>query len=212
MRRVILTIGCLVLFFSFTPVKAEIIQIGLTGLVDSVNDPYNLLENGVHQNDSITGFYIYDSETPDSTPELTWNGLYEHTAVPYGMSLTIGEITFQTDTTDVDFVVWIENDFDGTIKDRYRITSYNNLPLNGLCIDRLSWFLDDYSGDAISTKELPNTPPDLSAWQSNTLIITGPSGSETFEIIGHVTDVWLIPEPATLFLFGLGGLLLRKRK
>jgi len=189
---------------------ATVIHIGFTGLVDQVDDPYNLLENGVQEDASISGFYMYDLETTDSTPELTWNGLYEHTTVPYGMSLTIGEITFQTDSSGVDFKVTIENNFNDT-EDGYRITSYNNLPLDDLYIDRLSWFLDDYSGEAISSIELPDAPPVLTAWQSNTLIITGPSGSETFEITGRVTDVWLIPEPTTLFLFGLGGLLLRKR-
>jgi len=190
---------------------ATVIEIGFAGLVDSVDDSYNLLEGNVSVGNIITGFYVYDSETPDSTPELIWNGLYQHTTVPYGMSLTIGEITFQTDTADVDFVVWIENDFDGTIKDGYRVTSYNNLPLNDLYIDRLSWFLDDYSGDAISSIELPDTPPDLSAWQSNNLIINGFSSSEGFKINGHVDSVWLVPEPTTLLLLGLGGLLLRKR-
>jgi hypothetical protein len=189
---------------------AELIEIGFSGLVDSVDDPCNLLQNGVQQGATITGSYSYNSQTPDSTPELEWNGLYQHTTTPYGMSLTIGELTFQTDETNVDFVVWIKNNFNNT-EDGYRVTSYNNLPLNDLHIERLSWFLNDYSGDAISSIELPATPPDLSVWQSNLLLIDGYRGSDFFEFSGHVTDVWLIPEPCTLFIFGLGGLLLRKR-
>ena len=191
--------------------QATTITIGFTGVVDSIDDPHNLLNNGVEENASISGFYTYDSETSDSTPELTWNGLYRHTTSLYGMSLTISDLTFQTNSTDVYFDIQIENDFDGIPKDRYRVVSYNNLPLDDLYIDRLSWWLDDSSGDAISSIELPDTPPDLLAWQDNLLSITGPSGSETFEIIGHVTDVWLIPEPATMLLFGLGGLFLRRR-
>jgi hypothetical protein len=189
--------------------QATVIQIGFTGLVDSVDDPCNLLQNEIQSGGLISGYYIYDSETPDSTPELTWSGLYRHTTAPYGMSLTIGEITFQTDTADVYFDVGVVNNFNET-EDCYRITSNNNLPLNDLYISRLSWFLDDYSGDAISSIELPDTVPDLSAWQSNLLLVDGWRGSELFEFSGHVTDVWLIPEPATILLFAFGGLLLRR--
>ena len=86
------------------------IKIGLTGQVYHVNDPCNLLENGVHQGDSITGFYIYDSSTLNSSVEDSV-GIYEHTCAPYGMSLTIGGLTFQTDWTNVDLSMIIWNNY-----------------------------------------------------------------------------------------------------
>ncbi len=209
-RKGLITILAVVMLFVVCPAsRADIITIGIEGVVDSIGDPYNLLENKIHQGDSTTGFYIYDSETPDSTPELTWNGLYEHTTAPYGMSLTIGEIIFQTDTADVDFMVNIWNNFNET-EDCYRITSYNNLMIGDLLISRLDWILEDYSGNALSSIELPDTPPDLLAWQSNLLIVDGFVDDEYFRIDGHITDVWLIPEPATILLITLGGLLLRR--
>jgi hypothetical protein len=216
MRRVILTIGCLVLLFSFTPAQAEIIKIGFTGLVDSVTDPCNLLENGVHQNDPITGFYIYDSTTPDTNP-LPIYGTYSYSGAPYGISLTIVSVTFQTDPLNVNFSVSVANDNQGN--DSYSIISYNNLTLvNGVIVDNLSWDLVDNLGTAISTTDLPITPPDLSKWPFNNLYIYGgiggtpPCFDEPFQINGHVTSVYLVPEPATLLLVGIGGLFLRKRK
>jgi hypothetical protein len=194
--------------------QATTIKIGFAGVVDQVDDPCNLLDNGVADSASISGFYTYDSETSDSTPELAYNGLYEYSTTPYGMSMTIGETTFQTNTADVDFMLNIWNDFDGIPKDRYRVTSYSNLSVEDLHINRLSWFLDDYSGNALSSKELPDTLPVLSVWQSNLLLIDGYSNiepSKYFEFYGHITDVWLVPEPATMLLFGLGGLFLRRR-
>jgi hypothetical protein len=217
MKTVILSIG-LVLLLSFTPIKAEIIQIGLTGLVDYVDDPYNLLGSGVTEGAQITGFYIYDSETPDSEPSVEF-GIYKHTSTPYIMSLTIGSLIFQTNPTNVDLVIGLTNNYSGGSWDSYGVTSYNNLTLdNGVSIDRLHWQLDDYSGTALSSDALPTTPPVLSQWQSNQLSVRGgmypfpPDGTKTlFGINGHVTSVYLIPEPASLILLATGGLLLNRK-
>jgi hypothetical protein len=217
MKKVILSIG-LVLFFSFTPAQAYLIKIGLTGQVDYVDDPYNLLENGVHQNDLITGFYLYDSATPNSEPSVEF-GIYKHTSTPYGMSLTIRSLIFQTNPTNVDFVISLTNNYSGGSWDSYGVTSYNNLTLdNGVSIDRLHWQLDDYSGTALSSDALPITPPDLSQWQSNLLSVRGgmypfpPDGTKTlFGINGHVTSVYLVPEPTSFILLATGALLLKRR-
>jgi len=218
MRTVIITIGLVATLFPFTSLQAEQIKIGFTGQVDYVGDSYNLLGNSVHQGDAITGFYIYDSATLDSEPSI-YDGVYEYKSTPYGILLTIGGLTFQTDLTNVDFVISVENNYYGELHDYYGVTSYNNLQLNnGVSIDRLHWQLDDYPGNALSSDALPTIPPDLSQWQYNDLSISGgmypfpPSGEKTlFGISGHITSVWPIPEPASLLLFGLGGLLLRKR-
>jgi hypothetical protein len=218
MRRVIITIGLVALFSPCMPVRAELIKIGLAGQVDYIDDPYSLLENGVHQGDSITGFYIYDSETPDSDPSI-YIGFYQHWTAPYGMSLTAGSLTFQTDPTNVNLEIGLTNNYEGDPPDHYTVTGHNNLALaNGVSIDNLHWQLDDYSGTALSNDALPLTAPDLSRWQSNSLSVSGGmypfplEGDKTlFRISGQVTSVWLIPEPASLLIFGLGGILLRKR-
>ena len=163
--------------------------------------------------------YIYDSETPNSDPQPVYNGWYYYTAGPYGISLTIGELTFQTDTANLDFGIGLSNNPFGAPYDYYGVTSYNNLPLDDLSIDRLHWQLEDDFGTAISSTELPLLPPDLSKWQGNALSVMGgrypfpsPDEKTLFGINGHIYSVWLVPEPATLLLFSLGGLLLRKRR
>ena len=200
--------------------RANIIKIGFTGLVDQVDDPCNLLENGVHQNDLITGYYTYDSETPDSFPQYSDQGVYRHLTAFYGMSLTISSLTFQTDSTDptneeFEVDIWNKSNYD-----LYSVTSGHNIPLNDeVTVDGIGLSLQDLSGAAISSIELPLTPPDLFVWQYKDLSISGAmypfptDGSKPiFDISGHVTDIWLIPEPSTLFLLGLGVLLLGKRR
>jgi hypothetical protein len=200
-------------------VQAYPIKIGFAGLVDSVGDDYNLLQGAVHSGDSISGFYIYDSNTPDSEPTNVNFGFYQHSASPYGMTITIAGLTFQTDPANVDFAIAISDNYNSSA-DFYTVTSNNNLSLdNGLSIDALWWQLDDHYGTVFSSDALPLTPPDLSQWQGNALQVNGGSypfpspGEKTlFDITCHVTDVWLVPEPSTLLLFGFGGLLLRKRR
>jgi hypothetical protein len=222
MRRAIITIGLAVLGITllspFAPVQAEQIKIGLTAQVSYIDDPYNLLDNGVNQGDWITGFYIYDSETPDSDSSV-YHGSYRHTTTPYGMLLAIGNLTFQTDPIHVNFGIGITNNYYDEPWDYYTVTSYNNLQLNnGVLVDRLHWQLDDYPGTALSSDALPLTAPDLSKWQSNNLSIFGgmypfpPDGSKTlFQINGTVTSVYLIPEPATIVLFVIGTSLFYRR-
>jgi hypothetical protein len=215
MKKAILSI-CFVLLFSFTPVRAEIIQIGLTGQVNYITDPCNLLENVVHQGDLITGFYIYNSLTPDSEPSENI-GFYQHSTAPYGMSLTIGSLVFQTDWTNVDFSIGILNNYFYNY-DQYSVTSHNNLPLNnGVTVDGIGLSLDDPSvGAAISSVALPLTAPDLSKWPSKVLWVDGSMYPFTcelqFYINGHVTSAYLIPEPTTLILLVTGGLLLNRRR
>lgn len=217
MRKIIPKIVIL-LFLVPAICQATVIQIGFAGLVDSINDPYNLLENGVQEGASISGFYIYDSETPDSWPLVISAGSYLHTTTPYGISATIGGLTFQTDPTDVDFRIGITNGSEG---DLYIVSSYSNLELdNGLIVSSIGMRFDNFSGTVFSSDALPQIPLDLSQWQYNYFGIHGggyPSppieGNKTvpFSINGHVDSVWLIPEPATMLLLCLGGLLLRKR-
>jgi len=211
----------LTLLIIITPAicHATVIQIGFAGLVDSINDPYNLLEDCVQEDASMSGFYLYDSATPDSFPQYIDQGVYRHLTASYGMLLNMGNLTFQTDSTNPtneEFEVDIWNKLH---YDLYSVSSGYNLPLNDeVTVDSIGLSLQDLSGTAISSIELPLTPPDLSKWPLNNIIVSGglysdPPNCEdpTFIVYGHITDVWLIPEPATLLLVSIGGLIVRKR-
>jgi hypothetical protein len=212
MKKAILSIG-LVLLLSFTPIKAEIITIGLTGLVDYVDDPYNLLQGSVSVDNPITGYYTYESTTPDTNPSSTV-GDYWHYSAPAGVSLTVGGYTFKTDLSDVKFLMEVVNNHSSM--DNYLFGSYNNLSLsNGVPVMHVSWQLDDYSGTALSSTDLPTTAPVLADWQYDYLHLSGGYSEpvkQEFLITGHVISVQLIPEPATLILLMTGGLLLNRKR
>ena len=215
----------IVLLQFFMPVlcRAELIIIGLTGYVRFVFDDFNLLQNAVHKGDPITGFYVYDSTTPDSNPQSMF-GEYNYTIAPYGMSLTSGNLTFLTDPANVNLTIGIVDNYGSPPppgSDGYIVNSKTNLMLNNslnLTMDNIIWQLHDYPGDALSSDTLPSTPPDLTQWGDNDLTIDGgkypfpsPLEKTLFRIDGYVTDVYLIPEPMTM-LFCLGGLVILRIK
>ena len=173
MNSKLIKIAAFIFFIIPMVCQAEIIKIGFTGKVDYIDDLYNLLDGKVHQNQSITGFYIYDSSTSDSEPSI-YGGLYQYTTEPYGMSITISDLTFQTDFSLVDFQIGLSNNYNEESYDSYSVTSYNNLKINNnVSIDRLNWQLEDYTGTALSSDLLLKTPPNLLKWQSNDFSILG---------------------------------------
>jgi len=194
----------------FWPLPAEgtPITIEIEAIVDSVDDDYGYLEGKINPGDLITGFYIYESTTPDSSPLDPIVGHYWHYAPPAGISLTVSGFEFKTDPTNINFLVGIVND-NPSGHDIYWIHSYNNLDLsNGISVDSISWQLNDPTGSVFSSDALPTTAPVLDDWQSiYGLRLDGERG-------GYIIDATVtsaVPEPATIILLGLGGLLIRKR-
>ena len=208
-RRIILPIVVTIcaLAFCARPARATLITIEITAEVDSVYDPSSYLEGQINPGDTIPGTYTYESTTADTNPSSTV-GHYWHYAPPAGISLTVGGFDFTTDPTNVEFLVGIGNDGPSG-KDGYWLISYNNLPLsNAALVDSIVWQLDDPTGNALSTDALPTTPPLLDDWQSIVgLRLEGERGG--YIVNAHVTSA--IPEPATIILFVIGALLLKKR-
>ncbi|MHC4558019.1 MAG: PEP-CTERM sorting domain-containing protein [Planctomycetota bacterium] len=202
---ILLVTMCWLLFW---PLRADatLVTIEIEAIVDEVTDPHNFLEGKVEVGDTITGSYVYDSSTPDSNPIQDY-AAYWHYSAPAGIYLAVGGLEFKTDPDYVNYRFAISNGYQSV--DTYSIRSINNLPLpNGTLVDNIFWFLQDSTGTAVSTVELPTCPPVLDDWQLNDLRIRR---ERAFEIQGHVTSA--VPEPATILLFGLGGLaLLRKGK
>ncbi len=196
------------LIFCTLPAEATLITIEIEAEVDHVNDRLNLLEGRINVGDIITGSYTYESTTPDSNP-LPFVGDYWQSDPASGISLNAGGFEFKTDPADIKFLVEIgDNSQSG---DDYYISSYNNVPFRDVvAVNQISWHLGDPTGTALSSIALPTTAPVLDDWDSNYLYINGGPRGGDFIITGHVTSA--VPEPATLLLFSLVALFLRKRK
>jgi hypothetical protein len=170
--------------------KAKLITIEIEAVVDYVEDDLGVLEGKINTGDIITGWYTYDTSTPDSNPLANY-AAYWHYNPPAGISLTIGGLEFKTNPDDVNYRIAISNGY--YFIDTFSLRSINNLPLsNGTLVEDIYWLLEDSTGTAVSTDALPTTPPILENWQYNLLLITGPYIGESFGIVAHVIKA--VPE------------------
>ncbi len=191
---------------AFRPPAAEgaLVTIQIEAVVDSVQDEGDYLEGKVQPGDTMTGFYVYESTTPDSSPSDPVQGNYWRYAPPAGIALTVGGFNFMTDPFDVAFHVAIRNDIP---EDIYAIVSFSNLALsNGVPVDRIWWQLKDNTGSALLSDSLPTTAPVLDHWEANVLVF---GADRRYGIKAHVSSA--IPEPASIILLSIGGLFLRER-
>lgn len=216
-RNAIIRLLSVVVLAALVPAThGQLIEIGLTAEVYGVEDFNNLLDGLIQAGDTITGSYTYDSEAVDTMPNDPSTGNYEFVGLEFGISLAINGLEFRT-TPYGYYGVGIGNDLPrnnpDVTRDIYTVGSYDNKLLsNGTPVDQIYWQLTTYSGLAIADISLPTQAPNLSDW-TNGLIISGsiPDTKQRYSIGAEVTSAWLIPEPATLILLGLGSLLIRKR-
>jgi hypothetical protein len=184
--------------------EATVITIEIEAVVDSVRDEGGYLEGKIKPGDIILGFYVYESTTPDSSPLDPVQGNYWNYAPPAGIALTAGGFDFMSDPFNIAFHVGIRNNVP---QDIYVIGSSNNLPLpDGTPVESIYWQLNDATASVFSTDALPTTVPSLGEWQTNHLRL---ETLRMFSIDAHVTSA--IPEPCTILLFGLWGLMFVRR-
>jgi hypothetical protein len=187
--------------------RGAIITIAIEGVVDYVEDPGGLLGGSISVADLITGTYTYDTSTPDTNPLVDYAS-YWHGTLPAGISLSIGGLEFESDPWRLDYRIGISDGYQS--RDIYSVRSKSNLPvLDRVAPSDIYWELQDSRAEALSSTELPGSPPRLSDWESNILTI---SLERTFGIKGHVTDARIVPEPVTIVLLGFGALVYLKRR
>ena len=173
------------------------VTIFVTAEVAQISDYGGLLNNQIQVGDIVTGYYAYNLATPN-TGSIPQVGDYWHYDSPYGISVEVNGLVFQTDPNNTEFLVELVNDYH--YSDNYLLRSYHNLPLSEeVLVRHIAWQLDDPTMSALSGVALPATEPDLTNWQSIfglTLEGCAPSPwtpgecdeSATFLVRAHVTS------------------------
>jgi hypothetical protein len=200
------------IIFLLLPVVSygQLVTIQIEAKVNYLNDYYNLLQGNVALGSTITGTYTYDTSTPDTNYEVNI-GSYVYNSVPYGMKFSVNNLTFVTNPQNINFGIGITNDS----QDFYGIVSRNNVLLyDWIKVTNISLQFWDYSGMALSSTALLTTAPIISDWDNAILYINGENMQcdKTFGIMANIISAVLVPEPVSLFLFGIGLLALHKQK
>ena len=143
----------------------------------------------------ITGCYTFNPNTPPDPYNMSWPSVrwYPHSQAPAGVVMQIGSNAFQTNRAAPDFIIGVaDNRPDGY--DAYSFISYTNRLTRGLLVPYISWAMEDYTMQGLSSTDLPTVPPDINAFvqQPGYLNISG-SNSE-WQINGRLTTLTLDAE------------------
>jgi hypothetical protein len=198
------------LLFFANNARGDIVRVNLNGEVTSVVDPAGLLGGQVNVIDAVTGFYRFDTSTPDSKPLNSNEGEYQQTP-GCGISLDIGGMLFASNPNpqSMNFLIKVINDTDSN--DSYLLSSTVNLPIaGGLAVSSIHWQLEDKTCSALCSDALVAATP--GQWDYNVLDITfrGAGGAGRIEAI--ITYTESVPEPASVLTITLGILFIGGRR
>ncbi|MCF6337770.1 MAG: PEP-CTERM sorting domain-containing protein [Gammaproteobacteria bacterium] len=157
---------------------------------------------------TFTGFYTFESTSPDWSAADPEYGGYHSVLLPYGMIATIGGNTVSGLGSDMLIDVWNTPGGD----------SYTALALD-YGFQSLGIQLSGGSSSVFDNDSLLLSPPDIADFAEARFgyVVTDPFGPVVLSVIGTLTELTLvstIPEPASLALMGLGlaGLGFARRK
>ncbi len=201
-------VGGLIVLLAGGGARGVLVAVGITGEVTYVVDRANVLGGQINTGDIFTGWYRYDSSTSDSDPGSTVVGCYEYHNSPFGIFLSIGGFTFASNPQDMDFVIVLCNDDDS--KDRYLLSSTGNLPLDGVEVSQILWQLIDDDASVLTSDALIAPVPISGDWDKNNFRIDCSGGAT--RIGAKITDAQFVPEPTAVLLWGLGAVVLCRRR
>lgn len=202
-----------------------IITVEVGGVVDFFRTEGGFaLDGSVGVGSEMAGFVSYNTDTPDldSSEE---HGVYTVISI----SMSIGNYTFTADpgasgsphfrvgTVDPTYAgISPDPRFDGTITVTGTPQTYEDITWGWTRMELFDLWTSE--PEYIPTDALPDLDswPELSVFDNRREFLVSfnePYGSNgSFDIMGEITSLNVVPEPGTVLLLGLGGLVLVRRQ
>ena len=177
------------------PTSSNIVTFNVVATVREVYDYDNVLGSAINVGDPISGTYTFNTDTPDSDPNLEY-GRYEHFpgSGNYGFDINIATYNLKTNTSTDMFAVTI-GDAGGLVEwDLYSVDQYSTqLPfINNSIIENMGIYIDDPTGTSVNTTALTNQPPALTGTGYKDLFIGG-TGTATpgtfFSVVADLNSI-----------------------
>jgi hypothetical protein len=160
-------------FFScfFAEVQSQVHTLYFQAVVNAANDNKNVFGGDIAVGDTISGILRYDLSATDgnASPEIAD---YRYNSGQYGFFLNVESYKFESDTSNLNFLVELTNTQGTYITDNFTVNSYNNIMSPKLFdYDEIvvSWQIEDTSKTALSNTDLPRMI-DLGDWQQITAL------------------------------------------
>jgi hypothetical protein len=177
------------------PASAALLQFAYTG---AVSDVHSSLFPTFNTGQTLTGFYTFNSLTPDSNAS---SNIGRYNGTIQALTVNLGSYTATLGNSGSNFIE-IRNQ---PSSDGYEIRApLTGATVNGFSPLRFRIELIDPSATAFTNDQLPTTPPSLSSFATNRFRIVFEDGNGTARVRGSLTSLTAIPLPAAILLFGAG--------
>lgn len=200
---------------SFTPVLAAITTFKFSGVVDYVDNPFDIFDESIKTGGLISGSYTFNSTSLDSSPSDPSVGSYISSGTPHGIKFSVGGYTFGGD--DVEITVATGASPYGS---SYGIIG--DIELRDPFDQAHPFWISLYPAktNAFSSDALPLTPPSLNLFTGGSIGFeyNYASGFAGFTGTLNSLTVTSVPEPSPVLgtlafaAFGVAGYVFKKQK
>jgi hypothetical protein len=189
LKRTIASLCIASLFVLLQPAWADPITVQFFGKVTQV--PLDEVFGDIGVGDAIQGSFDFDTLAPDLAPSDASVGIFSWTA-PFGMSVSVGVHSF---SAFGNLNISVLNSF---------VDQYSVLATSALQDLTLELFLQDNTGSALSSDQLPAGAPLLAGFAQRDFHLDALFGSSEVQADGQITALSPpaanAPEPRTMLL------------
>lgn len=194
----ILPVVLLAGIFVASQARAQFVTFEFTATVWSVNNTEILAGGSVSVGDTVTGFYTFDSTSPDLNEPSTQLGFYEFNSAPNGIFARTGDNVFQTDPNNVDMHIALQETTTFTNKDVY-FANFDDLlaplPSGSNPVEIFVNIIGDGQVNILDSDDLPLVPPVLYPGVPHEIGIRDSLSPTAWGIFATLDTLTLAPPP-----------------
>jgi hypothetical protein len=169
-KAALLLSGLLLSAFVAVPAVAEVVRVRVTARVSNTYDPNGLLAGKVAVGQRVTGTYVYNTNTPNTSPYPDINGEYRPYANEARMRVAVGGLVFESKQPTQGITIWVTSHNAGGTG-RFMMTSDDNKPMaDGSIVNYIRMELWGV-GNVTESTALPAVAPNFQFYQPRELTI-----------------------------------------
>jgi hypothetical protein len=188
--------GLLLSAVTCTPAMAEVVRVKITARVADVYDPGTMLHGQIIVGGRLTGTYVYNTSTPNSSEEPEQSGMYVPYANEARMRFVSGGVVFENNQPTQGITILVEPEpifGQGT----FEMTSRDNKQLPSTArVDQITVRFLGY-GNLTQSAALPAVAPDLTNYMEKEVIISSDFG-QSFVVRANIESAEVIVPEAVV--------------
>lgn len=197
--------GLILTALASAPAMAEVVRVKITARVTEVNDPGTMLHGQIIVGSRLTGTYVYNTNTPNTSDDPEQFGMYVPYANEARMRFVSGGVVFESNqpTQGIDVLVVPEQGFGSGV---FEMTSRDNKRLPSTAqVDEITLRFQG-TGNMTQSVALPAVVPDLTTYHQKEVIISTGFG-QSFTVRANIESADAIVPSAVVVSPAAGSFL-----